>query len=200
MFSRNKIGKIMRIRIQEFRDCIIPCSCFSALYVAGRTKTAESTFSTGSGTDITDTTQLLQKRQRVSIGPTSTIPTINLSYSPEDETPTDTFNIAEIPAMECDNQDLGLLQIDKSPQLVRKRPSYRRAIDEGLEDKPENKINLHRTRQHQRVRRKSIFSGKNVKYQWYFVVDVIDTMTFIVYVIVMFLGILGVLVVVPLFA
>ena len=171
------------------------------LYVAGRTKTAESTFSTGSGTDITDTTQLLQKRHhRVSIGPTSRIPTINLSYSPDDENPTETFNLAECVAMRCDIHTLSLLQADTSPHLVRKRPSYRRAIDKGLEGKTQNNTNLHRIKQPHSARRKSIFSGKNVKYQWYFVADVIDTMTFIVYVIVMFFGILGVLVIVPLFA
>ena len=102
--------------------------------------------------------------------------------------------------MRHDIHTLSLLQVDTSPQLVRKRPSYRRAIDKGLEEKTQNDTNLHRTKQHHSARRKSIFSGKNVKYQWYFVADVIDTMTFIVYVIVMFFGILGVLVIVPLFA
>ena len=102
--------------------------------------------------------------------------------------------------MGSDNQTLDIPQTDTSPQLVRKRASYRRAIDGGLEERSPNRINLNKTRQNPGVKRKSIFSGRNAKYQWYFVADVIDTMTFIVYVIVMFFGILGVLVIVPLFA
>ena len=166
-----------------------------------RTKTAESTFSCSSGADHTDTTQLLQSIPQESVVKTiPSIPTINLSYDPDDETVTENYNKDKELTAGADLKPNAIkpcfLDVEQSPQHVRKRPSYRKAIHGGLD------ANRQRTRDKHKasVKRKSIFSGKNVKYQWYFVADVIDTTAFIVYVIVMFFGILGVLVIVPLFA
>ena len=178
------------------------------LYSTARTKTAESSFSYSSGHDISDTAQLLQPKLHTPTSTTSPLSTTNASYKPEEaihcenhknvNTNHESSGATEMlldPVQSLDPiQSLDPVQ---SLQQVRKRPSYRRAISGGF-----SLPIVPRTITEPKVimGRKSIFSGKNVKYQWYFVADVIDTTAFIIYVIVMFFGIVTVLVILPLYA
>ena len=164
--------------------------------VLARTKTAESSFSYGNGADVTDTTHLIQSRKPASSVKAS-VHTVNLTYKPDEENDSEYYKTENSELCDCTDTRQNFLHMDESFQQVRKRPSYKRAISGGLSTPliPNDKLQQNTPRE-----RKSIFSGKNVKYQWYFVADVIDTTAFIVYVIVMFFGILTVLVILPLFA
>ncbi|KAL4227294.1 hypothetical protein ACF0H5_012740 [Mactra antiquata] len=82
---------------------------------------------------------------------------------------------------------------NENRRLSRNRPSYRRAIRFG---QTYSSVFQSESKSYQQ----SVMEGVSMKYQWYFVADVIDTVTFLIYLIVMFVGILTVLVITPLYA
>lgn len=86
------------------------------------------------------------------------------------------------------------MQKPKRSKFLRNIPSYRKAIKSG------HSVTLRRSAKPKLRNTPSVMSELSLKYQWYFVADVIDTTTFYIYSIVMLVGIVTVLVITPMYA